>query len=179
MFMPCSGFPIRFKELQDAAFSICKIVVSDGVDRWSGTGFFVRLPLHSGTKRGLITNNLVLSYENIQQGSIFHVKIDLNEKKFYRITITPEKFRFTSDLLDVTFIELSNQDINYIGKIKFLDTCADEVSVNSRINIFQHPGGDDLSFSQGRIRSFWGIPNGDLISATQHRQSMDHQVLHY
>jgi len=89
--------------------SICLIEINIPI----GTGFFVKLNIPSKEKPmyGLMTNNHVLDSESIKPGKSFFINFNNKFKK--KINIKND-FIFTSEFIDVTFIQLNNEIINDI-----------------------------------------------------------------
>jgi len=78
-----------------------------------GTGFFIKLPIPSKERPmyGLMTNNHVLDSKCIKLGNSFSIKVNDVEKE---IILNENDFIFTSELIDVTFIQLNEKNINDI-----------------------------------------------------------------
>ena len=145
---------IKLFEKED---SMCKIkfkkVMDNKLEDMSGTGFFVELNDNDiPFNKCLITNNHVLSENNIKKGK--EIKIEyLNKEKI--IKITDNRRVFTDKDLDYTCIEILKEDkIKNFFKI-------DENIIENGINIYkekdifilQYPKGNDLSFANGKILS--------------------------
>jgi len=133
--------------------SICFIITNNNE---SGTGFFVELPIPSKEKPmyGLMTNNHVLDFKDGYSFSIIlnniEMKIELNE----------HDFKFTSKLIDVTFIQLNNEFINKIKskipRFKFLIPNYNNGKEDDIIYIFQYPKGK-FSSAKGTIQLISGF----------------------
>lgn len=135
--------------------SICSIEYNHAI----GTGFFVKLPIPSKEKPlyGLMTNNHVLDADCVQPGHSFIIR--LNNNIPFKITLNEGDFIFTSEFIDVTFIQLNDQFMNSPMNlyVVFLDPCYDEeVKVDDSIYVFQYPDGI-LSSAEGRIQSISGF----------------------
>ena len=129
---------------------------------------------------GIMTNNHVLDSNSIQPGKSFI--IILNKMK-YRITVNENDFMFTSELIDVTFIQLTDDFFIKNPKFEFFEPCFDSNSNNNNNNnndddnddndddddndgdddddeqdiyIFQYPKGI-LSFDYGLIKHISGF----------------------
>ncbi|KAG4083329.1 hypothetical protein H8356DRAFT_1357062 [Neocallimastix lanati (nom. inval.)] len=90
-----------------------------------GTGFFIKLSIPSEQKPlyGLITNNHVLNSDYFKNNDV--VKISSNEKEDSFIIKLNNTFIFTSEFIDITFIQLSD-DIYSKNPEIFLDPCDDD-----------------------------------------------------
>ncbi|KAL6625923.1 ankyrin [Neocallimastix californiae] len=115
--------------------SICKIEI----DEISGTGFFIKIPIPSKENAmcGLMTNNHILNENMIKLNKSFRIYMAYNEKYGIDIKINKEDFVFTSELIDVTFIELNNDIINEIDPI-FLNPSNEDAKVNESVLIYQY-----------------------------------------
>jgi ankyrin repeat protein len=135
--------------------SICIIKIKNS----SGTGFFVKLPIPSKERPicGLMTNNHVLNSKNIQPGKSFSIRINKFKKE---IVLTENDFIFTSDFIDITFIQLDNAYIEDIilnnPGITMLTPYFDNFNKKDQIYIFQYPKGK-LSYAEGKIQSISGF----------------------
>jgi len=135
--------------------SICLIKINNGGGEVLGTGFFIKLPIPSKEKPmyGLMTNNHVLDFESIKPGNV--VSVCINEFK-KDIILNENNFIFSSELVDVTFIQLNNNVISDIifnnPYLKFLNPCFNSCNEKDIIYIFQYPKGN-LSYAKGRIHS--------------------------
>jgi len=139
--------------------SICLIKISNNNNNEiiSGTGFFLKLPIFSNEEPlyGLITNNHVLNSERLH--TIKSFKIIVNKETF-EINLNDSDFIFTSEILDITFIQL--MDKKYISNpiIDFLEPEIDEDKsyIGKSISIVQYPN-QQQSFAFGRISSLSGF----------------------
>jgi hypothetical protein len=136
--------------------SICFIKLNNNN---CGTGFFVKFPLPSKEKPmyGLMTNNHVLNSDSIKPGESFSITLNGIEKK---IILDEHGIIFTSEWIDVTFIQL-NDDFIKDMKIKnshfqFLDPYYGNSKEEDEIYIFQYPKGK-LSSAKGKIQSISGF----------------------
>ena len=154
-----SVFFIKFKKTIKRITKEKKI---EKIIKWSGgTGFFIKLPIPSKERPmyGLMTNNHVLDSNYIKPGKSFIIVINENQ---YIITLDKKNFIFTSKLIDVTFIQLTDDNFINNPKFKFLvpyfennnyyynniDAINDDE--NQYIYIFQYPN-RELSFDNGII----------------------------
>jgi len=123
-------------------------------DKTCGTGFFIKLPIPTNEKPmyGIMTNNHVINSEYIKSYASFKIKIN-NES--YIIDFNESNFIFTSELIDITFIQLNVDFIKHYDFI-FLEPCYDEPNKNEMIYIFQYPKAK-LSFASGYIEDHFGF----------------------
>lgn len=139
--------------------STCKIVCMD----WCGTGFLISLPIIKNGNRlcGLVTNNHVLPQGELLNGRTFTIIFDANNQQ-QKVHLTNEKFRFTSSLLDVTFIEFSPSELP--SDVSFLT--ANEATTDPKTYAFmtQHPLGGCCSMAQGNINKIYGFDLKHKIS---------------
>jgi len=96
-----------------------------------------------------MTNNHVLPAEYLQSNESFEIKI---KDKSFKINLNNKDFLFTSELLDVTFVQLTNDEFFNNPEIDFLDF---EVNENENyekqaISAIHYPKGE-LIFSHGEI----------------------------
>ena len=139
---------ISMGKLNAIATATCKIIK----ENCTGTGFLVRLPISLNERNlcGLMTNNHVLGKNDIMDGGKLHLKFEYPVKREVEIQITPGCFRFTSPLLDVTFVEIDSINLS------FLETNS-TITKKQKAFIVQFPKEENLSFAQGCIRTFCGF----------------------
>ncbi|KAL6631929.1 ankyrin [Neocallimastix sp. 'constans'] len=132
--------------------SICKIKTT-----FTGTGFFIEIPIPSEKypMRGLMTNNHVLNENNLKTGNSFIIYLANDEKQATEIKINDEDFIFTSELIDVTFIEINYKIIKEINPI-FLKPSNKDAKINESILIFQYAKAE-YSLSHGNIINVCGF----------------------
>jgi hypothetical protein len=135
--------------------SICLIQLNkyDHNGNNSGTGFFVEISIPSRELplKGLMTNNHVLNERALKPNSIINIYFPDNNNKHYSISINEEDFVFTSELIDVTFIELNDEMIEKIDPY-FLKPSSEETEINESVIIFQFPK-KIFSMAHGNITS--------------------------
>ena len=135
-------------------YSTCFIEINNG----GGSGFFVELPIPSeeNPMSGLMTNNHVLDSKCIQPGNTISIRLNEYKKEF---VLNEKDFIFTSELIDVTFIQLSNEIIDDIilnCPIHFLYPRFDNHKKGNLIYILQYPN-KEFSYAKGRIQSITGF----------------------
>ena len=148
---------VDMTRLAQAGRAICEIFTDQG----TATGFFVRIPLGNGNYiSGLMTNNHVLNENQLDPGYRFEIKPDLHNgpgEILTTFTIQNNMFRFTDNILDVTFIEVPNFTIPNYGSVSYLDI-QEDIPTGSWITILQHPEGNfHLQQAIGRTAGNWGF----------------------
>ena len=141
---------ISMGKLNAIATATCKIIK----ENCTGTGFLVRLPDEISLNRrnlcGLMTNNHVLKKNDIRNGGKLHLKFEYPKKHEVEIQIAPGCFRFTSQFLDVTFVEIDSSNLS------FLETNS-TITQKQKAFIVQFPKEESICFAQGYIRTFMGF----------------------
>ncbi|ORY32047.1 ankyrin [Neocallimastix californiae] len=127
--------------------SICLIKV----EKDYGTGSFIKIPIPSSKNpmRGIITNNHVINENKLKSGESFEIYKSSEYNKPIQIKINDKNFVFTSELIDVTFIELSDETINEFNPF-FLNINNMDVRKDESIEILQFPK-KELSTAHGNI----------------------------
>ena len=87
---------------------VCKIY-SNGS---TGTGFFTKIPYKNKIIKVLITNNHILDENKIKNDNIITYIINNNEEDQKRIRIDDKRIRYTNKELDVTIIEINEDEDN-------------------------------------------------------------------
>jgi len=86
----------------------------------------------------------------------FNISIEENKEKENKIELNSTNFIFTSDLLDITFVQISNDLIKKMNPF-FLTACEGECEEGESIYTFQYPKGEYLSFAHGIIEKKYGF----------------------
>jgi len=138
--------------------SVCQIKINNNnYEIINGTGSFIKFSIFSKKEPlyGIITNNHVFKTEHLQTNKSF--EIILNEKPF-KIIFNDNNFIFTSKLLDITFIQLTDETYLNNPIIDFLEpeTDEDKTYIGKPISIVQYPT-KQQSFAFGRINSLSGF----------------------
>ena len=142
--------------LQQMGNCICKIECNNGS---CGTGFFCKIPQNNGTNlKVLITNNHVLTSQDILVGKKFRISLD-NESKFFIISIQESRITYTIEKpYDVTFIEIKDNDgINENSFLEIDDNLLLEENdlrnySKNPIYLLHYPGGKEVKYSIGIIK---------------------------
>ena len=121
-----------------------------------GTGFFVKVPYDNQIFNLLITNNHVLNEHDIMTGKSINISLN-NEKIFKEIKIDSNRKKYTNKDLDVTIIEINNEDNinNYLS----LDDNILNNDINNYNNIYKNESlyilnyinGIDIKTSYGKL----------------------------
>ena len=115
---------------------VCQIYSKD-----EGTGFFTKIPFNKRLLPVLITNNHVLSQNDIKNDCT--IKLSLNyDKKKKRIKIEEERKTYTNEELDITIIEIKENKDNINNEYIDLDDniinyLKDNEDINDLNDIFQ------------------------------------------
>ena len=138
---------------KDKERSICLIKVKEGY----GTGSFIEIPIPSreDPMRGLMTNNHVINENCLKSGESFEIYkykngSESNDTESIKIQINDKNFVFTSELIDITFIELSDEIINTIHPY-FLKPSIKNIGINESVEILQYPN-KVFSIAHGKIK---------------------------
>ena len=100
--------------LEQMKFSVCKILNVEN----KGTGFFCNIPLENKFIKVLITNNHVIGDKDLFEGN--SIKLSLNDDKIQiKIVLRSSRKMFTNKELDITFIEIIEEDL--LKYINFLE----------------------------------------------------------
>ena len=136
---------------------VCKIYSKD-----EGTGFFTKIPFNNILLPVLITNNHVLSQNDIKNDCT--IKLSLNyDKKKKRIKIEEDRKTYTNEELDITiieikenkdninneFIDLDDDIIDYFRDNENVNDLNDKYS-NKSIYILHYPKGNKIVVSYGQ-----------------------------
>ena len=134
---------------------ICKIKCSEG----NGTGFFLNINIdefdYSLRVRALITNRHVLNEDDIKPGKKISFSLNNDEEK-YEIEIGKERKIYTSEIYDVTIIEIKDED--KLNKDSFFEIDDNIYNPNHNFNnkliyLLYYPKGKGMLFQQGSIKN--------------------------
>jgi ankyrin repeat protein len=143
----------KIVSLKDIERSICLFKVGEDY----ATGSFIEIPIPSSEDpmRGLITNNHVINENKLKSGESFEIYKSSEYNKPIQIKINDKSFVFTSELIDITFIELSDKTINEFNPY-FLNISNIDVREDESINILQFPN-KELSLANGKIEEIYSF----------------------
>jgi len=114
----------------------------------------IPIPSNENPMRDIMTNNHVLNKNCLKSGESFKLyKYKSNDIEPIKIQINDKNFVFTSELIDVTFIELNNEIIEEINPYFLKPSNRD---INESIHIFQFPK-SKFTTSTGKIKEIHGF----------------------
>jgi len=150
--------------------SICKIEVNEDNCISFGTGFFVEIPIQSRKHSlyGLMTNNHVLGEEYLKPGKKIDIYFPDDYNKKYSLLINNKDFVFTSELMDISFVEINEKMKKNINPY-FLQPSNKDAKIRDSIIIFQFPE-TIFSMAHGTIISSHGF-NFHHNASTNHGSS--------
>ena len=123
-----------------------------------GTGFFCDIIIDDWNLikvRALITNGHLINREDIKPGKKICFSIN-DDEQYYEIEIDNERKIYLSDVYDVTIIEIKKEDNIKSDSFFEIDDNIynpDYDLKNTSIYLLHYPGGKNLSFSTGTIKS--------------------------
>lgn len=156
MTLPASPL-VSFEEMQRWAKASCKVIL--GRQSW-GSGFFVVFRTHNNqVLYGLMTNNHVLDESKLDVEQ--NVQLRIHNDQTITVQFRRAGIRFTCPLLDVTFIELKEADVQTMEHhaVIFLNACGSSQCTRpgTKLAIMQYPQNHStLAFAQGNVHSLWG-----------------------
>ena len=122
-----------------------------------GTGFFVKVPYNNQILNLLITNNHVLNEQDIAAGKVINISLN-NEQIFKEIKIDSKRKKYTNKDLDVTIIEMNNED-NIQNYLLLDDNILNNdknnynnIYENESIYILNYINGIDIKTSYGKLK---------------------------
>ena len=142
--------------IADALKSACMISMA----AHTGSGFLVEFIGGATDKavrlRGLMTNNHVLNSEDIADGETLDLKL-LDLTVDYTVTIFEDTFRFTCELLDVTFIAFTDDTCSeLLGMGCSFAVTRNRIDGGQNLCIVQHADSQKASIATGRAVIVWG-----------------------
>ena len=141
--------------LHEVLKSVCKIIYKNEF----GTGFFIKLFKDDKELLCLMTNEHVIRKEMIESNEIIDIKYNY-EKKWMKIKLDEkERYILYNKEMDITIIEIISND-KIKDKYFLLPNINNIDYINKDIYIVQYPGGNDLSYSEGKIKE---INNYEII----------------
>ncbi len=141
------GEIVNLKKITNSGIEkcICKIIIEDELK--CGTGFFCNIK--EKKLKVLITNNHVINKEYLEKGK--RIKIELEEEE-REINLELNRMKKTDKDLDYTIIEIIKED-NINNYLEVEENINIDDYMDKQIFIVQHPGGDELNYSHGKINS--------------------------
>jgi len=123
----------------------------------NGTGFFIELSYNNKLYKLLITNNHVLNEKDIMIDKIINISLN-NEKLFKEIKIDSKRKVYTNAKLDVTIIEIKNED-NFKNFLVLDDKIMNN-AINNYNNIYKNESLYILNYINDKdIYTSYGILN--------------------
>ena len=159
--------PVSFKGtetiLDQMNNSICRIYTDNG----KGTGFFTKIPYKLKLLPVLITNNHVINQDDILNNKKFSIYLN-NDKKIKRIELDNNRLKYTNEKLDITIIEIKDNDklnnkylklddeiMNYIKLNKKEDiNYLSDIYSNNSIYLINYPEDKNVVVSYGQSPNF-------------------------
>ena len=134
--------------LYEVINSICKIIYNNNV----GTGFLIKLYKDEKKLNCLMTNEHIITKDMIESYKLINIFYK-NEKKWIKIKLDKNKRYIKYDMdLDITIIEIIPED-EVKEKYFLLPNINNDVNyINEDIYIPQYPNGENLSYSEGKIK---------------------------
>ena len=107
-FIRTSPDPVSFEGTQNILNQmnncVCRIY-----NNGEGTGFFTKIPYKKKLFSALITNNHVISINDIINNKLITLYLN-NDKKERSIKLDNNRLRYTNEKLDITIIEIKDKD---------------------------------------------------------------------
>lgn len=151
-----SNPPLRLEEInivnEQMKKCVCKITNRNMI----GTGFFMKIKIHNNKLLPvLVTNNHILSKEDIKKGEKIIISIN-NEEKYFIIDIDDSRITFSDELFDTTFIQIKEKQDQFFNIINYLELderiySEKRLSENEFIYILNYLKGGDIVFSPGSL----------------------------
>ena len=134
--------------LQQMKNCICKIHRNDGIE---GIGFFTKIPFENELLPVLITNNHILSKNDINYNNIIRITF-YNDKECRNIKIGNSRKIYHNEFYDITIVEIK-PDIDQISKYIELDEgiYIDNIYNNKSIYILNYNKGKNIEISYGLL----------------------------
>ena len=144
---------ISLDTLKKVSKSICKLIIKNDKEEWTGTGFFMSIKFENEALINcLITNNHIID-KNISKNHI-QLQIGDNIKDF---NIGKKRYiKYFEKPIDFTIIEILNND-EFIKDVNFLSYDLNYIKygynyyLNKEIFILQHPYGEEMYSAIGKI----------------------------
>ncbi len=152
--MSLEAIEIVLKQMKNC---ICKIKFNIKGKTGHGTGFLCKIEYDDwSSKRVLITNNHILSKENILPGK--EISFSMNNGKIKKkILIEDSRKTYTSKKYDTTIIEINKEDGFKLDSFLEIDNeiyegVPDEIFGNKPIYLLHYPKGVEVKKSDGLIK---------------------------
>ena len=139
--------------LNKVSKSICKLIIKNGDEEWTGTGFFMSIKFENEALINCLITNYHIINKKISSNNI-QLQIGDNIKTF---NIGKERYiKYFKKPIDITIIEILNND-EFIKEVDFLSYDLNYLKygynyyLNKEIFILQHPYGEDIHSAIGKI----------------------------
>ena len=153
--------------LEQMKNSVCKIHIEGN----NGTGFFIKVSYNNKLYKLLIINNHVLNEKDIIEGNKINISLN-NEKIFKEIKIDSNRKTYTNKNLDVTIIEIKDED--NINNFLLLDSNIINNDISNYNNIYKNESIYILNNINGKdIYASYGILNEINENKIKHKCSTD------
>ena len=139
---------ITLSDINKLSLSTCKITITIENKISKGTGFLIDL---EDIGKGLMTCYHVLDINALKNKKCIKFTFEVQSKELILNWDKYIRFIFTDPTLDITFIELFEEDFNF--ETCFLKYSLLEQYKNKHILILQHPAGGNISYCEGQILS--------------------------
>ena len=139
------GKILTLSDINRLSYSTCKIKITRENITSQGTGFLIDL---EDIGKGLMTCYHVLDVNVLKEKESIKFYFDAQSKEFDLNWDKYIRFIFTDQNLDITFIELFDEDFNF--ETNFLKYSLIDNYKNKNILIFQHPAGQKISYCEGQ-----------------------------
>ena len=141
--------------LDEILKSLCKIIFKNEF----GIGFFIKLFKDDKELLCLMTNEHVIRKEMVESKEIIDVKYNY-EQKWMKIKLDEkERYILYNKEMDITIIEIISKD-KIEDEYFLLPNINKKDYINKDVYIVQYPDGNDLSYSEGKIKD---IKNYEII----------------
>ena len=101
--------PVSFKATATILSQMNNCVCRIYINNCEGTGFFTKIPYKSQLLPVLLTNNHVIGQDDILYNNYFSIYLN-NDKKTKRIQLNNNRLMYTNEKLDITIIEIKDND---------------------------------------------------------------------
>ena len=139
---------ITLSDINKLSLSTCKITITIENKISKGTGFLIDL---EDIGKGLMTCYHVLDINALKNKECIKFTFEVQSKELILNWDKYIRFIFTDPTLDITFIELFEEDFNF--ETCFLKYSLLEQYKNKHFLILQHPAGGNISYGEGQILS--------------------------
>ena len=152
LFIDNNYIPVHL--INEVSKSICKISYQIDGSTLNGTGFFMNAS-DDNTFRCLITNYHVIN-ENLLNK---YIQLEINNKKIVKLLLDNNKryLKFFKDPLDITVIQIKDEDLDLLTNVDFLDYDLDYLNgynqyVNADVFSMGYPYGKELVNGTGKVK---------------------------